>query len=154
VMNRIFLLLLIALICAPAAFAQDYSKYEFYVGYAHERANNLADVFDKNGTAMCNGSLVDFRSEKADYNGFEVEFNQNLTRHIGIVEQFTGTFDKTDYFDQRSGRTFRASVQRFDLLAGPRFNWRPRGVTPFAEALFGISHIRADFDNTLNPQVK
>jgi opacity protein-like surface antigen len=156
VMTRIFLLFLTALICAPAALAQDrdYSHYEFYVGYAHERANNDAGRFDKNGTATCNGLPVNFRSEKADYNGFEVEFNQNVTLHIGIVEQLTGTYDKTDYFDQRSGRTFRASVQRYDLLAGPRFNWRPRGVTPFAEALFGISHLRADFDNAITPQVK
>ena len=41
-MTRIFLLLLIALMCAPAAFSQnkDYSFYEFYVGYAYERVDN------------------------------------------------------------------------------------------------------------------
>jgi len=38
-------------------------------------------------------------------------------------------------------------VQRYDLLAGPRYNWRPNGVTPFVHALFGISHVRADFDD-------
>jgi opacity protein-like surface antigen len=144
--------------CAPAVFAQnrhdDYSYYEFYVGYAHERAYNNADRFDRNGTATFNGSRVDLRSERTGYNGFEAEFNQNVTRHIGIVTQFTGTYDKTGYLDTRSGRTFRASVQRYDLLAGPRFNWRTKGVTPFAEALFGISHLRANFDDTLNPRVK
>ncbi len=155
-MTRIFLLLLVALICAPAALAQDrdYSRYEFYVGYANERANNNADRFDRNGTATFNGARVDFRSENARYNGFEVEFNQNVTKHIGIVTSFSGTYDKTNYFDRRSGRTFRASVQRYDLLAGPRYNWRPSGVNPFAHALFGISHIRSSFDNTLNPQTK
>jgi opacity protein-like surface antigen len=155
-MIRIFLLLLIALICAPAAFAQnqDYSRYEFYVGYAHERANNDADRFDRNGTVSCNGALVDFRSERAIYNGFEVEFNQNVTRHIGIVTSFSGTYDTTGYFDQRSGRTFNARVQRYDLMAGPRYNWRPEGVTPFVHGLFGISHIRASFDDALSPRVK
>src|SRR5438132_11830355 len=101
VMTKTFLLFLIALICAPVALAQnrrdDYSSYEFYVGYAHERANNDADRFDRNGTAICNGSPVDFKSEKANYNGFEVEFNQNVTRHIGIVTQFTGTYDTPGY---------------------------------------------------------
>lgn len=148
-MTRIFLLLLIALICAPVALAQDrdYSHYEFYVGYANERANNNADRFDKNGNATFNGARVDFRPERAYYNGFEAEFNQNVTRHLGIVTSFSGTYDTTGYFDQRSGRTFNARVQRYDLMVGPRYNWRPSGVTPFVHGLFGISHIRAAFDD-------
>src|ERR1700716_2257380 len=149
-MTRFFLLLLIALICAPAAFAQskDYSFYEFYVGYAHERANNNADAFDKNGTARINGGTVNLASEKTGYNGFEAEFNQNVTRNIGIVTSFSGTYKRNEgYFDSNSGRTFRANVQRYDLLAGPRYNWRMAGVTPFVPGLFGISHIRAAFDD-------
>ena len=155
-MTRIFLLLLIALICAPAVLAQDrdYSHYEFYVGYANERANNNADRFDKNGTVSCNGSPVDFRSERDSYNGFMVEFNQNVTRHLGIVTSFSGTYDTTGYFDQRSGRTFNARVQRYDLMAGPRYNWRASGVTPFVHGLFGVAYMRAKFDNAMVPQVK
>jgi len=155
-MTRIFLMLLIALMCAPAALAQnkDYSYYEFYIGFAHERANNNVDRFDKNGRATFNGTPVDFRSEKTDYNGFTAEFNQNVTRHIGIVTSFTGTYNTTGYFDSRSGRTFDARVQRYDLMIGPRYNWRPSGVTPFAHALFGVSHMRANFDYLLTPRVK
>jgi opacity protein-like surface antigen len=147
-MTRIFLLLLIALICAPAAFAQqsrDYSFYEFYVGYAHERANNNADKFDRNGTATINGKTVDFVSENVGLNGFNAEFNQNVTRHIGIVTSFTGTYNTTGYFDVKSGKTFDVRVQRYDLMAGPRYNWRPGGVVPFVHGLFGISHVHADF---------
>jgi opacity protein-like surface antigen len=149
-MTRIFLLLLIALMCAPVAFSQskDYSFYEFYVGYAHERANNNADSFDKNGRAQINGSTIDLVSEKTGYNGFEAEFNQNVTRHIGIVTSFSGTFKNNEvFFDRNSGRTFRANVQRYDLLAGPRYNWRTSGVTPFVHGLFGISHTHASFDD-------
>ena len=92
-MTRLFLLLLIALMCAPGAFSQrrDYSFYEFYVGYAHERADNNADTFDRNGRATFNGSRVVFADERVGYNGFTGEFNQNVTRHIGIVTSFTGT---------------------------------------------------------------
>ena len=74
-MTRFFLLLLIALICAPAAFAQrdDYTYYEFYVGFAHERANNNADRFDKNCRVTFNGTPVDFHSEHVGYNGFMAE---------------------------------------------------------------------------------
>src|ERR1700716_2976236 len=149
-MTRFFLLLLIALICAPAAFAQskDYSFYEFYVGYAHERANNNADAFDKNGTGRINGATVNLASEKTGYNGFEAEFNQNVTRNIGIVTSFSGTFKHNEgYFDNNSGKTYRANVQLYVLLAGPRYNCRPEGVPRFAHALFGISHTRASFDD-------
>lgn len=146
-MTRIFLLLLIALICAPAAFAQskDYSFYEFYVGYAYERADNNADAFNKDGRAKINGNSVNLVSERNGYNGFDAEFNQNVTRHIGIVTSFSGTYKTVGYADTKSGKTFNAKVQRYDLLAGPRYNWRTAGVTPFVHGLFGISHIRAEF---------
>lgn len=146
-MKRFFLLLLIALMCAPAAFAQgkDYSFYEFYVGYAYERVDNNADAFNKNGKTKMNGT--NFASEKEGYNGFQAEFNQNVTRHIGIVTSFSGTYKTQDFVDLNSGKSFSANVQRYDLMAGPRYNWRTDSVTPFVNALFGISHIRAAFDD-------
>ena len=145
-MTRIFLLLLIALMCAPVAFSQnkDYSYYEFYVGYAYERADNNADAFDRK---KINGATVNFASEKQGYNGFQAEFNQNVTRHVGIVTSFSGTYKSTGYVDGISGKTYDARVQRYDLMAGPRYNWRGERVTPFVHGLFGISHIRAEFDD-------
>lgn len=157
-MTRFLLLFLIALMCAPVAFAQnrrdDYSYYEFYVGYAYTRANNNADTFDRNGNARFNGNRVDFASERQNYNGFTAEFNQNVTRHVGIVTSFTGSFDETGYADLNSGRIFNAKVQRYDLMIGPRYNWRTSRVTPFAHALFGITHMRAKFDDPLSPRKK
>ena len=148
-MTRTFLLLIVALMFAPAALAQDYSRYEFYVGYAHERANNGADTFDNNGRATFNGRPVDFHSRRVDYNGFETEFNQNLNRHIGIVASFSGTYHTENFVDNVTGRQFRAKVQRYDILGGPRYNWRTGAVTPFAHALFGVSYMHAKFDDLL-----
>lgn len=155
-MTRFFLLLLVALICAPAAFAQnrDYSRYEFYVGYAYERADNNAATFDKNGRAAFNGTPVIFGSQQENYNGFSAEFNQNITRHVGIVTSFSGTYNSDGYVDTRTGRLFGASAQRYDLLIGPRYNWRLSGVTPFAHAMAGITHMRVNFDDTLSPRKK
>jgi opacity protein-like surface antigen len=156
--TRFCLLFLMALMCAPAAFAQnrrdDYSFYEFYVGYAYVRADNNADHFDKNGAARFNGAPVNLASERVTYNGFTAEFNQNVTRHVGIVTSFTGSFDETGYADLNTGRVFNAKVQRYDLLIGPRYNWRTSRVTPFAHALFGLTHIRAKFDDPLSPRRK
>jgi len=155
-MTRTFLLLLIALVCAPAALAQsdDYSRYEFYVGYAHVRGDNNADRFDKGGFARFNGSPVNFESKREGYNGFNAEFNQNINRHVGIVTSLSGTYDTTGYLDLNSGRIFKASVQRYDLMIGPRYNWRSDGVTPFVHALFGVTHMRASFDDALTSRRK
>ena len=154
-MTRFFLLLLVALICAPAAFAQsDYSHYEFYVGYAYERADNNAATFDKNGRAAFNGRTVTFAEQKTNYNGFNAEFNQNITRHVGIVTSLTGTYNNAGYVDTRTGRGFGARAQRYDLLIGPRYNWRLSGITPFAHAMACVTHMRVNFDDTLSPRRK
>ena len=72
-MRKLLLLFAILLVCAPAGFAQsDYSNWEFFIGYAHERANNGADRLDAEGRAINpNGSTsrVDFVSERIPYNG-------------------------------------------------------------------------------------
>jgi len=158
-MRKTFLLFVIALACAPVCFAQnrDYSFYEFYVGYAHERADNGADRLDANSTAVVNGvtlARVDFPQQRVGSNGFLVEFNQNVHRNVGIVTSLSGTYKNVGYFDRLSGHTFRAKVKRYDLMAGPRFNARYANATPFAHALFGISHVRADFDEVFNSNAK
>jgi opacity protein-like surface antigen len=152
-MTRFSLLLLVALIAAPAVLAQDkdYSRYEFVGGYAFERASNNAATFDKNGRAAFNGNTVLFDEKYQSYNGFYAEFNQNITRNVGIVTSFTGTYDTSDYVNLKTGRVFPASVQRYDLMIGPRYNWRLSGVTPFVHAMAGITHMRVNFDDTLSP---
>ena len=112
-MTRFLLLLLVALVSAPAILAQDkdYSRYEFVGGYAFERASNNAATFDKNGRTAFNGNTVLFDEKYQSYNGFYAEFNQNITRHVGIVTSFTGTYDTSDYVNLKTGRAFPASVQ-------------------------------------------
>ncbi len=126
-MSRPFLMLLVAMMFAPAAFAQknnDYSHYEFYVGYAYERADNNASTFDRNGKSRFNGNTVLFDDKRENYNGFHAEFNQNITRHVGIVTSFTGTYNNNGYLDLKSGRNFATRAQRYDLMIGPRYNFR------------------------------
>ena len=155
-MFRPFLLLLVALMFAPAAFAQnnDYSHYEFYVGYAYERAENNAATFDRNGKAQFNGKTVQFDDKRENYNGFHAEFNQNITRHVGIVTSLTGTYNNNGYLDVKSGRAFAARAQRYDLMIGPRYNFRGETVTPFVEAMAGVTHMRVNFDDGLTNRKK
>ncbi len=148
-MRNLLLLLAIALLSAPAAFAQDYSDWEFYVGYAHERANNGADRLDVRGQAISPTgvrSRVDFVSEKVPHHGVMGEVVANVHKNVGLVTNFSATFANVDYLDRLSGRSLNARLSRYTLLFGPRFNWRnSTPLIPFAHALFGVSRVHADF---------
>ena len=149
-MRKIFLIFAIILVCAPAGFAQDYSSWEFFIGYAHERAGNGGDRLDAQGRAInANGttSRVDFQNERLPYNGFTGEVVANVHRNVGLVANFTATFADHDFHDRLSGRTFNAQLARYTLLGGPRFNWRAGRLIPFAHALFGVTRYNADFAN-------
>ena len=116
-MRKLLLLFAILLVCAPAGYAQsDYSNWEFFIGYAHERANNGADRLDRRGLAVnSNGttSRVDFGSERIPYNGVTGEVVANVTPHIGLVTNFAATFANTDFLDALRGRSFHARVSRY-----------------------------------------
>jgi opacity protein-like surface antigen len=151
-MRKLLLLFAILLVCAPAGFAQsDYSDWEFFVGYAHERANNGADRLDARGLIVNpNGSTqrADFVSKRIPYNGVTTEVVANVHRNIGLVANFAATFANTTFDDALTGRQFNARVSRYTLLGGPRFNWRNSSpFLPFAHALFGVTRYHADFRN-------
>jgi len=151
-MRKLLPLIAILLVCAPAGFAQtDYSHWEFFIGYAHERANNGADRLDVRGRAINpNGSTqrVDLVSERIPYNGVSTELVANVTPHVGLVTNFAATFANTDFVDALTGRTFHARVSRYTLLFGPRYNWRNSSpFIPYAHALFGVARYQAKFRN-------
>ena len=151
-MRKLLPLIAILLVCAPAGFAQtDYSNWEFFIGYAHERANNGADRLDVRGRAINpNGSTqrVDLVSERIPYNGVSTELVANVTPHVGLVTNFAATFANTDFVDALTGRSFHARVSRYTLLFGPRYNWRNSSpFIPYAHALFGVARYQAKFRN-------
>ncbi|HSS18546.1 MAG TPA: outer membrane beta-barrel protein [Pyrinomonadaceae bacterium] len=150
-MRKLLLLFAILLVAAPASFAQDYSNWEFFIGYAHERANNGADRLDRRGLAVNSTGTtqrVDFVSERIPYHGVSGEVVANVTRHVGLVANFSATFANTDFMDALSGRRFNAHLSRYLLLGGPRFNWRNSSAfIPYAHALFGVARYQAKFHN-------
>ena len=151
-MTKWFLLLLMVLVSAPAALAQggDYSHYEFYGGYAYQRANNNAGSFDRNGTASIAGTQVILGRRDQAYNGFTAEFNQNPWRHVGLVTSFTGVYDRTPYTNTVNGHQFSAKAQRYDLLFGPRYNFRLGRFNPFVEGMAGFEHMRVTFGENIS----
>ena len=70
---------------------------------------------------------------------------------MGLVTSFTGVYDRTPYVNIVNGRSFSAKVQRYDLMFGPRYNFRAGAVNPFVEGLAGFEHMRVSFsDNITN----
>jgi opacity protein-like surface antigen len=155
-MTRWFLLLLVGTLAAPIAFGQDNEpkRYEFYGGYAYQRANNNADTFDRNGQASLGGLSVDLAQRSQGYHGFNAEFNQNVTRHIGLVTSVVGTYSKAPYVSAVTGTPLSASASRYDVMFGPRYNLRMGTFNPFAEALFGFEHMRVNFAQPLTNSPK
>lgn len=151
-MRKLFLLFAIILVCAPAGFAQsDYSDWEFFVGYAHERANNGADRLDARGRIInANGTTqrADFVSKRVSFNGVTTELVANVHRNVGLVANFSGTWGSHNFTDALTGRRFDARLARYTLLGGPRFNWRNSSrLIPYAHALFGVTRQTTDFRN-------
>lgn len=150
-MRKLLLLIAIILVCAPAGLAQDYSNWEFFIGYAHERANNGADRLDARGLAINpNGTTrrVDFVSERVPHHGVTGEVVANVHRNIGLVANFSATWANTEFTDRLTGQEFDARLSRYTLLFGPRFNARNSSrLIPFAHALFGVARVKADFKN-------
>ena len=148
-MRKLLMLLAIVLISAPASFAQDYPNWEFFIGYAHERANNGSDRLDKQGRRITSTGAtvpVDFPSKRVGFNGVTGEVVANVHRNVGIVLNISATFHDEDFRDSLSGRTFNAQLARYTYLIGPRFNFRNDSrVTPFTHALFGVARYDADF---------
>ena len=112
-MRKLFLLLAIVLISAPASLAQDYSNWEFFIGYAHERANNGADRLDAQGrrvTATGATVPVDFPSKRVQYNGVTGEVVANVHRNVGLVGNVSATFHNATFRDSLSGQNFDAKL--------------------------------------------
>jgi opacity protein-like surface antigen len=150
-MRKLLLLLAVVLVSAPASFAQDYSNWEFFIGYAHERANNGADRLDAQGRRITSTGAtvpVDFPSKRVQYNGVTGEVVANVHRNVGLVGNISATFHSASFRDRISGQEFDARLARYTLLFGPRFNFRNDSrLIPFAHALFGATRYTADFED-------
>jgi len=150
-MRYLLLPLIVLLVSAPAAFAQekDYGDWEFYIGYAHERANNGADRLDARGARILPSGAtarVDFVSERLPHQGVMGEVVANVHRNWGLVTNFSGTWANVEFFDRLSGQTYDSNLARYTLLFGPRFNARnSTPVIPFAHALFGVTRYHSGF---------
>jgi hypothetical protein len=134
---------------APFTFAQtsgdDYNKYDFYVGYSHNRVDTGFDDPNQN-----------FIQEREGFNGVEAFAKGNVSRYIGVVGDYS--FHRksfNDSFTTTTGTVTTTTAVNVDtdlhtLMGGVEFkdNNKETKVKPFARVLAGFQHDRANVSVT------
>jgi opacity protein-like surface antigen len=144
-----------ATICVPGTWAQStgdssWPKFEVYGAYA--RLDSSYHTFD---FAKPDFSITDDMSGNS---GLELGATRNFHRWLGIAGEFSAHFSHDNLpatFKCGAGAppscntiTQTASIdpELFNFLVGPEFKARNRSrFTPFANALFGVSHLTNTF---------
>jgi opacity protein-like surface antigen len=158
---RLLACVLLGLVSAPLSSAQTQSndpfpKIEIFGGYSSIETSNHNFHFGPSSGGF-NVSNTDFDEGGR---GFEAAITRNLNRYFGIMGDFSAHFS----YDQGpvaltppcsqppcSPVTQSASVnpRLFNFLAGPEVKGRNHTrFTPFAHALFGITHTTATFSTS------
>lgn len=95
-----------------AAAQEDTSKVDVFGGYSYfDRAHGIGAV---------------------NLNGWEAQGNYNFNRWLGATADFGGYYARLG-----AGIDFN----QYTFLFGPTFSLRTSHITPFAHALFGVSHL-------------
>ena len=136
---------LVGLLWASAAMAQDYRKFEVFGGYSHNRVDvGPVEDFDPSDDLEFN----DIFDEREGFNGFNASVVGNFSRYIGA---------KFDYSYHQKSFSFgpdNTTIRLHNILGGIQIkdNSTEGRLKPFAHALVGVGRTSADlseFDNSL-----
>ena len=123
-------LLLLLVVSAAPAFAQDTPAWQLFGGYSFQRA----EVREYLKTTPI---IYTFRNDYVNMNGWDFAVTENRNHWFG------GTLDLSGYYGTPQVANISNSEQIYSILYGPRITSpRPlwRGATAYAHALFGASH--------------
>jgi opacity protein-like surface antigen len=132
------LLLLLVVLFAPLAPAQDTPKYEVFGGATYTRQDINEDVNDVH-VRYINGI------------GWHGSLTGNAFSWLGVVFDFSGTFSNPTFGSGDLAKFGVASLpaqinsSTFTYLFGPRFSYRSQRLgrfTPYGEILFGAATLR------------
>lgn len=141
-MVKTSLLTLLFVLCAIPTLAQgtdDYNKFEFYVGYSHNRVD-VGAVEDIGDDDPDFDDLNDIFNERQGFHGFNSSGTANLTRYIGLKFDYS-------YHQKSIGNEVDNTTARLHNFVGGiqiKDNSRATRVKPFAHALFGIARYAID----------
>ena len=119
-------LLLVLLFATPAA-AQQMPSWELFMGYSFQRSD-VREYFKSTPI------IYTFRGQYANLDGWEMSLTENRNRWFGGTLDFSGHYGTP----RLAGITNRERTH--SVLYGPRFSYALPWITPFVHALFGITH--------------
>ena len=135
-MRRLLFPAILIVACASMAVAQsgDYSKYEFYGGYSHNRVDTGIDDSEP--------ALSDIIEEREGFHGFNTSFTANVSRYIGLKADFAGHY-KSKSIPIGSGN-IEIDSSIYNFLGGVQIkdNDKETRFKPFAHALIGAARAR------------
>jgi opacity protein-like surface antigen len=116
--------LAIFLLIAGAAWAQIPTKGNVFFGYSYEN------------TAISQG-------DGGSLNGWEATLEGKFLPWVGLLVDVDGHYGSRNYVGECGGVGCGASVSvsEHNILFGPRVSVQVKKFRPFAEALFGVSHV-------------
>src|ERR1051325_3749809 len=137
-MKKFALLIFIGLSSLSSVFAQNEKKPEFFSGYSFESIDSGVTSNDLGTTTTLDNRF------KA--NGFNLSAAGYLTKHFGIVGDFSGNYNnRTDVFGATSGQT---QFSLYNFTVGPQFRFPSKSrLTPFVQGLAGVA--RRNFTETV-----
>lgn len=139
-MRKLFMAALFIACTSSFAFAQtdDYNKYDIGVLYSHNRQ----DV----GVEDPNQNFID---EREGFHGIEAFVKGNVSRYVGLKGSYSFNRKSFDIDGGTAATSFDVDADLHQFLGGVEFkdNARETKVKPFAHALAGVAHARADVSN-------
>ena len=145
-MQRIILLAVLTLVCAPHVMAQDdYHKVEFFGGYSVINFDNAAG--DSN-----NVEVNEVLGEKEALRGFNTSLTANFNKYFGAKFDYSLHLREDNFSRPLGSGTVDTSLQNFlggvqiknNVKDGPRFK-------PFGHALIGVAVQKIDVDSPQLP---
>lgn len=123
------LIVVLVVLFAAVAFAQETPKVEIFGGYAYTNVDLKKDL-----TGM----------DRQSMNGWDADVAAHLTKNFSIVGDISGAYKNQDVSTPDISGT--AKLRVYNYLFGPRVSMSSGKISPFAEALFGISRVSVGGD--------
>lgn len=153
-MRKILYAVIVLVMVAGVATAQDFPRVEIFGGYdllrfSGEDTDNYINDFTSGAPE---GSDID--SSKLLKKGFDASAAFNVNEYFGIEANFLyNQGDLVKGSGEIEGEPYTAKIKasNFAFMAGPRFTYRKNDrVTPFVHALFGVSRIKDEASLVVN----
>jgi opacity protein-like surface antigen len=138
-MNRLLMTLVCLAFAAPAVFAQNDKRAEFFIGYSNLQAEGITDVNDP-----ASAFDDDFFDRRKGLNGVNGSLTGFLNSRFGIKGDFS--YHQTgDTETLPGGGRSSLDTRVIYFMGGPVFKFRNAGrVEPFVHALAGGANTRFD----------